>query len=255
MPTHAGSIGARAASLSRVGSFTATTIDVAVHVVRRNTSLSGGNVPRSQIVSQLQELNSAYGGATSPEDVDTGFAFRLISIDRTTNAAWFSAVNGSRQERQMKRALRVGTAATLNLYTGRPRDPGPVFGTATFPWLYEPTPWDDGVVVQFTTLPGGSSKHFDEGDTAVHEVGHWLGLLHTYEGGCEGPNDRVDDTPAEEYAPAQVSDCSAAQDSCSAEGLDPVHNFMSYRYDPCMDQFTQDQKDRMGSMWELFRAG
>lgn len=89
------------------------------------------------------------------------------------------------------------------------------------------------------SLPGGSSGVF-QGHTTVHEVGHWLGLLHTFTGGCTEQNggDLICDTPAEAFPghrpDPKTSECPHDRDTCknthgpSDAGLDPIHNFMNF---------------------------
>ncbi|KAL7412359.1 hypothetical protein BDY24DRAFT_416153 [Mrakia frigida] len=193
------------------------TIDVHFHVVQRSTSRAGGGVKLPQIDSQLDVLNQGYASS--------GFAFNLVSVDYTKNVDWFelSDVEGPGRDYQtaMKRALRKGTAKDLNIFVvGFSKSDN--IGYSTFPWNYTSDPLDDGVVLNFDTLPGGYKKNYDHGRTAVHEVGHWLGLFHPFQGGCNGNGDLVDDTPR---------NATRGQDTCSQPGHDSIHNFMDYSYD------------------------
>jgi Pregnancy-associated plasma protein-A len=220
-----------------------TTIDVYFHVINRGSGIANGDIPNSQIHAQISVLNAAFAGS--------GFDFRLVSVDRTTNASWFSMGIGSAAEAAAKAALRQGTAEALNIYS---TDGGGYLGWATFPSSYASDPSDDGVVILYSSVPGGTAVPYNEGDTATHEVGHWLGLFHTFQGGCSD-GDLVADTPAER---SPAFGCPVNRDSCKGKknvGLDPITNFMDYTDDFCMFEFSGNQDTRMQAQWAAFRAG
>ena len=101
-------------------------------------------------------------------------------------------------------------------------------------------------------MPGGTATPYDLGITAVHHVGHWMGLLHTFEGGCRGEGDYVADTPAEAL-PAYGHP--VGRDSCPKEpGLDPIENYLDFTDDSAKTHFTAGQDLRMDGCFSLWRA-
>ncbi len=220
------------------------TINVYFHVINKGSGISNGDVSSTMINNQMNVLNSAFAA--------TGWSFTLAATTRTTNSTWYTAGPNTTAETQMKNALRQGTADDLNIYSSNPG--GGLLGWATFPSSYASNPKKDGVVVLFSSLPGGSAAPYNLGDTATHEVGHWMGLYHTFQGGCARQatgGDGVADTPAEK-SPAYG--CPIGRDSCrNIAGLDPVQNFMDYSDDACMDRFSAGQDTRMDSFFTAYR--
>lgn len=237
------------------------TVNVYWHVVNNGSSVSAGNITDQMIADQIAVLNSAYAnGDDGPADysgaaagVATPFKFVLAGVDRTTNSTWYNGCYGS-SESAMKNALRVGSADDLNIYSCNPSSG--ILGYATFPSNNSGTNKLDGVVILHSSVPGGTASPYNLGDTATHEVGHWLGLYHTFQGGCAKSTtkggDYVADTPAEKSA---AFGCPAGRNTCSATGYDPIYNFMDYTDDSCMYKFTQGQSDRMSSAWTAYRQG
>jgi Pregnancy-associated plasma protein-A len=221
------------------------TISVYWHVINNGTGIANGDIPQSQIDSQISVLNAAYA--------NTPFRFALAAVDRTTNSSWYTSSGGT-SESQMKNALRRGTADDLNVYSNNMG--GGLLGWATFPSSYASSPKMDGVVILFSSVPGGTAAPYNLGDTATHEIGHWLGLYHTFQGGCAKQatgGDGVSDTPAER---SSAFGCPTGRDTCtSIAGLDPITNFMDYTDDSCMDRFSAGQTTRMDSMWSQYRLG
>jgi hypothetical protein len=214
-------------------------IPVAFHVIR---SGSTGNVPMSQIEDQIDVLNAAFAG--------TSFSFFLSTVTNTNNSSWFNNCSRTSTENAIKSALAVDPTNTLNIYTCRPS--GGILGWAVFPWSFSQSNFRHGVVVLYSSLPGGTAAPYNLGDTVTHEVGHYLGLYHTFQGGCSGSGDQVADTPAE-ASPA--FGCPTGRNTCSSPGNDPITNFMDYTDDSCMFQFTGGQSSRMNSIVATYKSG
>jgi hypothetical protein len=213
-------------------------VNVAFHVIYSKTG--EGNVPESQLDEQINVLNRDFSG--------TGFSFRKAAVTRTLNDQWFTMGSGGGAERAAKKALAINPASTLNIYIAKLGKN--LLGWAYFPWSFEETHFMHGVALLYSSLPGGSAAPYNLGRTATHEVGHYLGLYHTFQGGCTGDGDLCDDTPAEASA---AFGCPANRDTCSSAGEDPITNFMDYTDDACMFQFSADQTARMGWAVSTYR--
>ncbi|KAF4304700.1 hypothetical protein GTA08_BOTSDO08383 [Botryosphaeria dothidea] len=210
------------------------------------------------LTNQLAVLQETY----APHNI----SFTLLDTTHTTNDDWAAVI----QHPAMSASLRRGGYDTLNIYfqTGMAGVPGGITGWCNFPVA---DPLDDningtsyyvldGCHVNPNTLPGGPGGGFENldnaGKTATHEMGHWFGLLHTFDGfECGGEGDFVGDTPAQSTA-TQGCPVSPPKDSCpEEEGADPIHNYMDYSSDECKTEFTPEQEDRMYETFYSLRQG
>ncbi|OBR06816.1 Metalloprotease [Colletotrichum higginsianum IMI 349063] len=211
------------------------------HVVASSQTVANGYITDKMLSDQLAVMNRDF----APH----GIAFNLVQTTRTINPTW--AQDGN--EMAMKRALRKGTYKDLNLYFVR-RVTDDAFGYCYFPTnaAAGSTAFiQDGCTILSSTVPGGSTTNYNLGKTVTHEVGHWFGLFHTFQGGCNG-GDSIADTPAQA---SFSTGCPTGRDSCpSLAGLDPIHNYMDYSYDSCYEEFTPNQQTRMYSFWNQYRA-
>ena len=221
-------------------------INVYFHVINKGTGISNGDISTTMIDDQIAVLNAAFNRY--------GYTFNLVATDRTNNPTWYNGCYGS-SETAMKNALHKGSANDLNIYTCNPSNG--ILGYATFPSSYQSAPLKDGVVLLYSSLPGGNAAPYNLGDTGTHEVGHWMGLYHTFQGGCARSStnggDYISDTPAERSA---AYGCPVGRDTCTGSrfpGQDPITNFMDYTDDSCMDSFTAGQDARMDSQYTAYR--
>ena len=215
------------------------TIPIVFHVISKTDGT--GNIADQRIYDQVDVLNEDYratSGTPGSQGFDTMIQFELAAITRTTNNTWHNDQN----ESQYKQALGWDQDNYLNVYVNS--------ASGYLGYAYLPQEWAgdnrDGVVVLYETVGGRDNKDapalYDQGRTLVHEVGHYLGLLHTFEGnGCYTgytAGDLIADTNSENtehYGCSQTSTCGT---------LDPIHNYMNYTDDYCMWKFTSEQANR-----------
>jgi hypothetical protein len=240
-------VGARApAALVRRQLQQPITINAYFHVI---TSTAKANTITQQMANdQVTAMNTAYN--------PIGITFNLVNTSFTTNDAW--AIADGADMDALKAALRAGTYKDLNLYFHTDLTGG-ILGTCTLPSKVPagaaPSIYvSDGCNIAASTMPGGTIGGYSQGGTSIHETGHWLGLLHTFEGySCDGDGDFIADTPAQSES---TDGCPSkpAKDSCPGKaGVDAIHNYMDYSTDACYTNFTPGQVSRIETMWNEMR--
>jgi hypothetical protein len=234
-------------------------IPVNFHVIYSSTQ---GHLTLADLDAQIAVMNNNYAGKDYngnpvPGAVNTGYTFFRNGQDFTlatgSHKNWFTMTPGTKAERDAKNALVVNPTGSLNFYTCKPGQN--LLGWATFPWNLAGNPNMDGIVIHYQSFPGGPLAPYNLGGTASHEAGHWVGLYHTFQGGCDGGNcsgagDLVCDTPGEATA---TSGCPSGKDTCPEAGLDPIHNYMDYSTDICYTNFTTGQDSRADFMMSTYR--
>ena len=214
-------------------------VQVAFHVIY--ASNGAGNISNDMIIDQIEVLNDAY----APYDI----VFTLVSVDYTMNDSWYNDME--QYESAYKQQLHVDPVHHLNIYTGNM--PG-LLGWSYMPYSWPENSYMHGVCLLYSCLPGGTAYPYNAGDTATHEVGHYLGLSHTFLNGCSATNDNVADTPQENDG-NNIYSCNNTDTCPNDPGMDPVHNYMTYTDDACLNQFTDGQGERMENMIATYRPG
>jgi len=236
------------------------TVPVVVHVIHQ-----GGveNISQAQVQSQIQIINEDFGkfpGSNGDGNgVDTKIRFCLAQLDPDGNCTdGIVRINSpltnhlSYQRALLKELSLWDNKRYLNIYLVRNINGG-VGGYASFPG----GPADeDGIVVRHN-LFGNIGTASGLGRTTTHELGHWLGVYHTFNNGCGTDlctdGDFVCDTP-----PVSIPNSGCpSNNSCSNDSPDlndQVENYMDYTSDVCQNMFSNGQAQRMIASLDTIRT-
>jgi hypothetical protein len=252
-------------------------IPVVFHVIH-NYGLE--NITQAQIMDQIRILNEDFrkkagtpsGVSTDPLASDIQIEFRLAQYDpsgkksdginRVQSTLTDNAGDAAKALSywDSNRYLNIWVVKTIN--SSGVSQGGTILGYAQFPSDQSSRPTTDGVMIrsdQVGTI--GTGDVSQAGRTLTHEVGHWLGLYHTFQNGCVGgtssncaaQGDRVCDTPPVSEA---SFGCQEGKNSCNNDVpdlADMIHNYMDYSNGNCLNLFTIGQKNRMYAQMALYR--
>ncbi len=232
-------------------------IPVVVHVIQHTNG--DGALSAVTVQDQIDVLNEdfrAIDGSLGAPGVDTRIQFRLATVDPdgapttgitySTNDAWH---NDEWTTPGYWEVLQWDPHRYLNIYS---------LNTVGYYGYYWGSPGsiEDGVYLWWRYVGNNSSptaNNDNYGRTATHEVGHYLGLHHTFQGGCASGDcystgDLICDTNPQA---SETWGCPSSQQSCGTQV--PVRNYMNYTDDNCMAEFTEEQTRRMRCRIQWYR--
>ncbi len=244
-------------------------IPVVFHVIHVN---GDGNISQEQIQDQMRVINEDFSltnanksGIRAPfinNAANMEIEFKLAKIDPNGNCTnginriYSPFTNNSSQSTEEIKSLdgaQWNYQKYLNIYAVNSIEnssgTGTTLGYATLPFGTSAN--RDGIVIRHDRLGtiGSAAGSGDGGRTLTHEIGHWLGLFHTFQGGCSGFGDGCDDTPPV-LSTFTNSNCPSNGNSCNSDSPDRIdmwENYMDYSEGTCMAMFTNDQKTRVYS--------
>ena len=237
-------------------------IPVVVHVIHDGGS---NNISDAQIQSQIDVLNQDFRKISSTNGdgngVDTDIEFCLAKINpegKCTNGIVrinSPLSNHQTYQRSMLKELSYwDNTRYLNMYVVKNINNGSgTLGYSSFPGG---PPDEDGIVVRHDFFGKIGTASASLGRTTTHEIGHWFGLYHTFNGGCGSDictdGDYVCDTPPvanPNFGCPTINSCSLDNPNVN----DQIQNYLDYSDDNCKDMFTDGQKQRMHATLQTFR--
>ena len=269
----------RKIDVKKVGEDNLIKIPVVVHVIHNNSSgkvggTDNGNISDEQIFSQIRVLNEDYrkkvgtlGFNNSIVGADMNIEFYLADKNPEgepslgINRVYSPKVNFDVfNENTLLSSLSYWDSNRyLNIWVTSLKDD--FLGYAEFPIgeydgleLQDIDEKIDGVMIDhhaFGRKTGTSTDGvYTHGRTLTHEIGHWLGLIHTWGDEYCG-DDYCNDTPPTENGNLSVF-CKNKYSNCKGvRTQNMIENFMDYTPDSCMNVFTIDQKVRVRAILEL----
>ena len=251
-------------------------IPVVVHIIHNGDAYGvSENITDEQVASQITVMTQDFrrmmgtpGYNTNPLGADIQIEFVLAKVDPNGNPTnGITRTNMCEDFWEMDAIDSTVKPATIwdptqymNMWSvnfgGADSD---ILGYAQFPSNGTATANTDGVVAGYSYFgssalyPAGNfSAPYDRGRTMTHEVGHFLGLYHTFQGGCAGENNTAGDFCADTPAVSSPNYGCTPRNSCPTGATDMIANYMDYTDDTCMNIFTIEQKARVVSVMNTF---
>jgi len=240
------------------------TIPVVVYIVHDGTAAT--NLSDSRVNDQLTALNNYFlntgikfclaakvSGATPIPNVNASDVQTTPGIIHINNPTLSSHLSTAQSSLVATASPQITKERYLRIWVVKSID-GANSGTAGYSMFPNTSPLFDGIVMRYDVFGNGNPNmlaNYNLGKVLVHEVGHYLFLYHTFEGGCGTyfndctlDGDRVCDTPA--VAVPNFS-CVGAINSCleNPAVLDDTTNYMDYANSLCQNHFTTGQIERM----------